>query len=85
MNESFNCDIAIKIDLHHKKKYILFNIDCFFYLNVISMSWTVSVAIMPLLCLIFNMGNINCNTTSFLFRGIVDICVAFLLSQIEIR
>ena len=49
------------------------------YLNVISMTRTINMSIMPVSCLIFNMCCVDCYTTSLLFWGIVNVSVGLVV------
>lgn len=42
----------------------------------ISVSRTVNVAIVPVVGLVLDVGRVNCDTTSFFFRGFIDFCIA---------
>ena len=54
--------------------YCAIHLSCTSYhiFNIVSMSRTVNMCIMTFGCLIFNMSGINCYTSFFFFRSIVD-------------
>lgn len=49
---------------------------CDHIFNVISMTWTICVSIMASFCLVLYMRDVNGNSTSLLFRSIVNLAIS---------
>lgn len=49
---------------------------CDHVFNVIGMTWAICMSIMTIFCLVLNVCNINGNSASFFFRGIVNLAIS---------